>query len=249
MEYEKKKILLADDNQSFLMYLGILLKRMGFKVMLAENGVEALRLIKLQQPDLVLLDCMMPVLDGVAVLRHVNAEQPAPFNIVMMSADPEPLRSASKFDCCGVLRKPVQIEELHEVLQNCIFRPMGFTRKHLRIPYNEKVSVTFDGVTQEFFAESLSEGGIYIRKKEPYAVSTRLEVAIPLQGTAPMTFGGRVIYVKGLFADLFRVSPGMAIEFVTVSPDAAATLRSYIKEYLAKDIWEEQEAIYIEQKD
>jgi CheY-like chemotaxis protein len=248
MEYERKKILLADDNQSFLMYMGILLKRMGFKVILAENGVEALKLIKLMQPDLVLLDCMMPVLDGISVLRHVHADQLAPFSIVMMSSDPEPLRSSRKFDCCGVLRKPVQIEELHEVLQNCIFKSMGFTRKHLRIPFNEKVSVTCGGVTQEFFAESLSEGGIYIRKKEPYTVSTQLEVSIALQGAAPMTFAGRVIYVKGLFADLFRVPPGMAIEFANVSPHAAAALKSYIKEYLARDIWEEQEDTYIEQK-
>ncbi len=248
MEYERKKVLLADDNQSFLVYMGILLRRMGFKVILAENGVEALKLIKLMQPHLVLLDNMMPILDGISVLRHVRSDQPAPFNIVMMSSDPESLRACRKFDCCGVLNKPVRIEELHEVLQKCIFKPMGFSRKHLRIPFNEKVSVTYDGVTQEFFAESLSEGGIYIRKKDPYAVSTDLEVTIPLKSQAPITLNGRVIYIKGLFADLFRVPPGMAIEFRDVSADSAAALTSFIKEYLAKDIWEEQEESYIEQR-
>ena len=248
MEYGRKKILLADDNQSFLMYMGILLRRMGFKVIIAENGIEVLKLIKLMQPDLVLLDCVMPMLDGVSVLRYVHSEQLAPFNIVMMSSDPESLLASRKFDCCGTLRKPVQIEELHEVLQNCIFKPMGFTRKHLRIPFNEKVSVSCNGTTQEFFAESLSEGGVYIRKKEPYAVSTELEISIPLKGVAPMTFSGRVIYVKGLFSDLFRVPPGMAIEFRNISPSSAAALKSFIKEYLARDIGEEQEEMYISQK-
>jgi CheY-like chemotaxis protein len=247
MGYERKKILVADDNQSFLMYMGILLRRMGFKVILAENGVEALKLIKLMQPDLVLLDCMMPVLDGISVLRHVSADRRARFSIVMMSSDPESLRASEKFDCCGFLSKPVPIEELHEVLQNCIFKPMGFTRRHLRIPFNEKVSV-FHGVkTQELFAESLSEGGIYLRKKEPYAVSTELEVSIPLKGAAPLLLSGRVIYVKGLFADLFRVPPGMAVEFRGVSTGSAEKLRSFIKEYLASDIWEEQEETYIEE--
>ena len=248
MKHERKKILLADDNQSFLMYMGILLRRMGFQVILAENGIEVLKLIKLMQPDLVLLDCVMPMLDGISVLRHVHSEQLVPFNIVMMSSDAGSLRASRKFDCCGILHKPVQIEELHEVLQNCIFRPMGFTRKHLRIPFNEKVSVSCKGTTQEFFAESLSEGGVYIRKKEPYPVPTELEVSIPLKGAAPMTFSGRVIYVKGLSSDLFRVPPGMAIEFRNVSPGSAAALRSFIKEYLALDIWEEQEATYIAQK-
>jgi CheY-like chemotaxis protein len=246
MEYERKRILLADDNQSFLMYLGLLLKRMGFEVILAENGIEALKLIKLMQPNLVLLDCMMPVLDGISVLRHVHSDQQAIFNIVMMSSHPESLRASQEIGCCGVLRKPVRIEELHDVLQNCIFKPMGFRRKHLRIPFNEKVSITCGGTTREFFAESLSEGGVYIRKKEPYAVSTDLEVSIPLKDGVSMTFNGSVIYVKGLFADLFRVPPGMAIEFRNVSPGAAAALKSFIKEYLARDIWEEQEETYIE---
>ncbi len=248
MEYERKKILVADDNQSFLMYMGILLRRMGFKVILAENGVEALKLIKLMHPDLVMLDCMMPVLDGISVLRHVKSDQRAPFNIVMMSSDPDSLHSSEKFDCCGFLRKPVPIEELHEVLQNCIFKPMGFTRRHLRIPFNEKVLVIAGGKTQELFAESLSEGGIYIRKKEPFPVSTDLEVSIFLNGASPVTFSGRVIYVKGLFADLFRVPPGMAVEFRNVSPSSVIALRSFIKEYLARDIWEEQEETYIEKR-
>ncbi len=248
MECGRKKILLADDNQSFLMYMGILLRRMGFKVIMAENGIEVLKLIKLTQPDLVLLDCLMPMLDGISVLRYVHSEQQVPFNIVMMSADEDSLLASRKFNCCGTLHKPVQIEELHEVLQKCIFKPMGFTRKHLRIPFNEKVSVACNGTTQEFFAESLSEGGVFIRKKEPYAVSTELEVSIPLKGIAPMTFSGRVIYVKGLFSDLFRVSPGMAIEFRNVSPSSAAALKVFIKEYLARDIWEEQEKTYISQK-
>jgi CheY-like chemotaxis protein len=248
MEYAKKKILVADDNQSFLMYMGILLRRMGFQVIVAENGVEVLKLIRTLSPDLILLDCMMPVLDGISVLRHIHADQSIPFNVVMMSSDAKSLLSSAKFDYCGTLRKPVQIEELHEVVQNCIFKPMGFTRKHLRIPFIEKVRVSSGERTEELFAESLSEGGIYIRHKEPYAVSTRLEVSIRLNGPEPLTFSGRVIYVKGLFADLFRVPPGMAVEFTDVSPASAAVLRSFIKQYLARDIWEEQGKTYIEER-
>lgn len=75
-----------------------------------------------------------------------------------------------------------------------------------------------------------------------------LEVSIPLKGAAPMTFSGKVIYVKGLFSDLFRVPPGMAVEFRNVSPSSAAALKSFINGYLARDIWEEQDKTYIAQK-
>ena len=74
MKNEKKKVLIADDNKSFLMYMAILLKRMGFHVMLADNGVETVKLIKLMQPDLVLLDNMMPRLDGISVLRLIRSD-------------------------------------------------------------------------------------------------------------------------------------------------------------------------------
>ena len=90
MEHEKK-VLIADDNKSFLMYMAILLKRMGFHVMLADNGVETVKLIKLMQPDLVLLDnFMMPRLDGIFVLRLIRSDaEAAPISIVMMSTNPK----------------------------------------------------------------------------------------------------------------------------------------------------------------
>jgi len=249
MQFERKKVLVADDNKSFLMYMAILLRRMGFNVILAENGMEALKLIKQMQPDLVLLDCLMPKLDGMSVLRYLRSDtEIAGLNIVMMSSNPKTLHSSEKFECCGLLPKPIQIEDLHESLQNCIFKPMGFTRKHLRIPFNEKVLVTLDNVQYDLFAEALSGGGIYIRKKEPFPVSTRLAITLNLRGKATLNFHGSVIYIKGLYADLFRVPPGMAIEFQNMSPDNAAVLTSYIKEYLASDIWEDQDTTYIGKK-
>jgi CheY-like chemotaxis protein len=246
MDFERKKVLVADDNKSFLMYMAILLRRMGFDVILAENGMEALKLIKQMRPDLVLLDCLMPKLDGMSVLRYLRSDtEIAGVSIVMMSSNPKTLHASEKFESCGLLPKPVQIEDLHENLQNCIFKPMGFVRKHLRIPFSEKVSVRVDNTRYDLFAEALSEGGIYIRKKEPFPVSTKLDISLSLRGEATLEFQGNVIYIKGLYADLFRVPPGMAIEFRDMNPDKAAVLTSFIKEYLAGDIWEDQEETYI----
>jgi CheY-like chemotaxis protein len=246
MDFERKKVLVADDNKSFLMYMAILLRRMGFNVILAENGMEALKLIKQMQPDLVLLDCLMPKLDGMSVLRYLRSDNEiAAISIVMMSSNPKTLHASEKFESCGLLAKPIQIEDLHENLQNCIFKPMGFTRKHLRVPFSEKVSVTFDNARHDLFAESLSEGGIYIRKKEPFPVSTKLDISLNLRGKPTLVFHGNVIYIRGLHADLFRVPPGMAVEFKNMNPDNAAVLKSYISEYLAGDIWEDQEETYI----
>jgi CheY-like chemotaxis protein len=103
MKHEKKKILLADDNQSFLMYMRILLRRMSFQVILSENGAEVLKLIKLMQPNLVFLDCVMPMLDGISVLRYVHSEQLVPFNIDVLGCG-----VSARLQGIRLLRHPAQ---------------------------------------------------------------------------------------------------------------------------------------------
>ena len=51
---------------------------------------------------------------------------------------------------------------------------------------------------------------------------------------------GRVIYVKGIGGNIFKIAPGMAVEFRDVSKHDSKTLNSYITDCLTKDIFEEQ---------
>lgn len=67
------KVLAVDDNRTNLHILSVFLKKLGHEVLLAENGEDALRLYDLHHPDLVLLDIMMPVLDGFEVARRIKA--------------------------------------------------------------------------------------------------------------------------------------------------------------------------------
>ena len=69
MTSRKKSILIADDSETFVMYSSILLKRLGFDVIPVENGAEALKLIKVMEPTLVMLDIHIPVMDGLTTLR------------------------------------------------------------------------------------------------------------------------------------------------------------------------------------
>jgi DNA-binding response OmpR family regulator len=67
-----KRVLLVDDNPAMVGMLSDALLRAGFRVLAAENGEEGLRLVKEEQPDLVLLDVMMPVMSGLQVLRAMR---------------------------------------------------------------------------------------------------------------------------------------------------------------------------------
>jgi DNA-binding response OmpR family regulator len=69
---EAKKILVVDDDPYILMSLEFLMKKNGFDVMVARNGTEALELLEQQVPAIVLLDIMMPDVDGYEICRHIK---------------------------------------------------------------------------------------------------------------------------------------------------------------------------------
>ena len=69
----KMKVLAVDDNRTNLHILQVFLKKLGHEVILAENGEEAVQRFKAESPDLVLLDIMMPVMDGFEAARRIKA--------------------------------------------------------------------------------------------------------------------------------------------------------------------------------
>jgi CheY-like chemotaxis protein len=70
------KILVIDDDQVILELLGKVLKKLGFQVALVNNGRESLNLVRITTPDVVLLDIIMPGMDGIAVLKGIKAIDP-----------------------------------------------------------------------------------------------------------------------------------------------------------------------------
>ena len=70
-----KKIVLAEDEPQIARLVEFKLKKEGYQVTWKENGEEALEAIKADRPDLILLDVMMPVMDGYEVLRRVKKDE------------------------------------------------------------------------------------------------------------------------------------------------------------------------------
>jgi two-component system phosphate regulon response regulator PhoB len=68
------RILVADDEESVRQLLQIVLQHEGYEVVLATNGAEALLAAHNNAPDLILLDWMMPVLDGLSVLKQLRKD-------------------------------------------------------------------------------------------------------------------------------------------------------------------------------
>jgi DNA-binding response OmpR family regulator len=86
---DKKKILISDDDKEAALFLQKGLQREGFDVCLAFDGEEAKAAIKENKPDLVLLDLMMPKINGWQVLEWLRQEEKSPIPVIVVSAKDE----------------------------------------------------------------------------------------------------------------------------------------------------------------
>ncbi|MCB0012843.1 MAG: response regulator, partial [Anaerolineales bacterium] len=81
---QSKKILVVDDEANIRDLAKMYLAKEGFEVVIAEDGLEAMALFQQERPDLIVLDLMLPGIDGWEVCRRVRAEGNTP--IIMITA-------------------------------------------------------------------------------------------------------------------------------------------------------------------
>jgi two-component system alkaline phosphatase synthesis response regulator PhoP len=82
-----KKILSVDDERHIVRLIQVNLERAGYDVITAFDGVEALRKAEAERPDLIILDVMMPKMDGFEVLRHLQANpETRDIPVIMLTA-------------------------------------------------------------------------------------------------------------------------------------------------------------------
>lgn len=116
-----KKILIVEDEANIRELLRLYLEREGYTVLEAENGVEGIKKWKSDKPDMLLLDVMMPVMDGWAVCREIRAESDVP--IIMLTAKGETADRVSGLEMGAddYIVKPFEVKELlarvHAVLR------------------------------------------------------------------------------------------------------------------------------------
>lgn len=69
-----KKVLIVDDEPNILLSLEFLMKKEGYSVFIARDGAESLEIINQESPDIVILDIMMPEVDGYEVCQYIRAQ-------------------------------------------------------------------------------------------------------------------------------------------------------------------------------
>ena len=115
------RILVADDEQSMREFLDIMLKKEGYKVSLASNGEEVLKLIDKDLFDLILLDIRMPRLDGIGVLKKIKTASPETIVIMITAyASADTAIKAMKEGAYDYITKPFKVDEIKLIIKNAL---------------------------------------------------------------------------------------------------------------------------------
>jgi DNA-binding response OmpR family regulator len=110
----KKRILLVDDDYEIIESMRIALEAHHYEVMIARDGNQGLAMAEREDPDLVILDMMMPKRSGFLVLEKLRRSRPVPLRVIMITAN-EGSRHKAYAEMLGVddyIRKPFAMDRL-----------------------------------------------------------------------------------------------------------------------------------------
>lgn len=118
----KKRILLVDDDQEIVESMRIALESRGYEIIVARDGNQGLAMAEREDPDLMILDMMMPKRSGFLVLEKLRSTRPVPLRVIMITAN-EGSRHKVYAEMQGVddyIRKPFSMDRLLESVQKLL---------------------------------------------------------------------------------------------------------------------------------
>lgn len=122
-EKSKRRILVVDDDEGVRDVIRSMLESAGYAVLLAENGKEAMKLLKTQRADLILTDLVMPEQEGIETIKALRLEYPDVKVIAMSGAfGGDYLRIASYLGAHATLAKPIQMDALLKLVRGLMSR-------------------------------------------------------------------------------------------------------------------------------
>jgi CheY-like chemotaxis protein len=114
------KILIVDDSSTTLLMEEMLLKKYtNFDVVQARNGQEAVETALAEQPDLILMDVIMPKMDGFAACREMRRQdklRDVPIILVTSRGEPQNVETGFESGCSDYLTKPIESQELLQMV-------------------------------------------------------------------------------------------------------------------------------------
>ena len=115
------KILLVDDEPGLLLFIARLIKANGHDALTATDGVEALKIVKETEVDLVLTDLRMPRMDGMTLLREIKALKPTmPVILLTAYASAETELESKEIGAYEYRSKPFNVDKILDTINNAL---------------------------------------------------------------------------------------------------------------------------------
>ncbi|MBI4226818.1 MAG: response regulator, partial [Candidatus Omnitrophica bacterium] len=119
----RHKVLIVDDEVEVTYALQAYFQKKGYEMVMAFGGAQAIAQVEQGPVDLVLLDVMMPEVNGVEVLRHLRGRQPDTRVIVITAYDDEYRGVVEQIGVHAFLNKPFGIEQLTQTIEGVLAKP------------------------------------------------------------------------------------------------------------------------------
>lgn len=235
---ETRTILVVDSSATTLFYLGMLLRRLEYKVVTTQSAEEALRIMDNAPPAILLTETSLPNMSGMSLLKRIK-EDPRltsiPVVMLTSTVDPELRDACLHMGCAAFLFKPVEPDDLYQKIQSA---SESAPRGHIRLATSLRVitgkGAATGGPTRPEYATAISEGGLFVRTSAPRPQ----DAVVPIRIFLPE----KEIIAKAVV--LYRVAasvgtpnePGMGMKFAEIADADRERIRNFIKEQLTEDI-------------
>ncbi len=227
MKHDNYSILVVDDEPDILEFISYNLKKEGFNVQVAANGVQGLKAVEKSPPDLILLDIMMPEMDGVEFCRVLRTRKENENIIVaFLTARNEDFTQIAALDIGGddFITKPIRPRVLISRIKALLRRSHQEQDESAKdviqlgdfVIDKEKVKVTIDGKTIDLAKKEFEL--LYLLASKPGRVFTREEIFNKIWGTEVIV-GNRTIDVhirkvrEKIGEDYIRTVKGIGYKF------------------------------------
>ena len=127
-ETVKKKILMVDDDPMIVALMVKTLEGLGYEVLKGTNGLEALAIVKQTKPDLIILDQMMPKMDGIKTCAMLKADKRfinVPVIMFTASAEEADRTLSKQMGADDYCNKPLNVAELKQKIEQLLFKSNG----------------------------------------------------------------------------------------------------------------------------
>lgn len=224
-----KKILLVDDASVFLSLAGKMLERTGAHILTARNGIDAIRIVQTENPDVIVLDLVMPEMTGDKVCQMVKgdpATSDIPVIIVTSRGMPEEIERCRRAGCDDFLTKPVK----EGILFSKVCDLLKVSNRHairllVRIEKSEGKEVFF-GATRD-----LSKTGMQLDSQALLQISEQITLRFFLKGDQEeITVSGKVVRAEQAEHNAFRYG----VQFVATSLPQKRALMQFLESRSSK---------------